>query len=473
MKLDQRAPKKTSPNTMAKRKKAKMLKEKAKLEELRRQFPTLFSPEKVKSMEQRRKHLVSPSLKKTTSFEESPPVSKENTPENVILNKKPFTSPKAKSIENKGTGSKSQRVLQVLSSPAPKNESSRSRGSFIPSCSCNKKESDGVKAEEDADDVENVQCDICTQIAPIISTQQNVVSALRNYLHKPNMTDTVAVAPVSNTEKGPDSLASKCPESTEPDEEQNQEVIDEGPSITTAEEIFKTNLCSEFDSESNSSDILPPDNEQICDEGAISQPKLEEITDKESVQEPVVTECEKSFTEPEQCFDETIINSLADGRVRGRVVGRKVFADHVEFIYKIQVLKKGFSFEDIEDKEYQLQSPSPSIHAISHRSPFYANGADTTSPYIIQMCILRRYSDFAQLQQTLVSKFRRANIDTSSLQQKFPAKQYLRLFGKRWADPSFLDSRGEGLTEWMNEAIFRKDDLRMCMIEEVHNFISS
>ena len=96
MKLDQRAPKKTSPNTMAKRKKAKMLKEKAKLEELRRQFPTLFSPEKVKSMEQRRKHLVSPSLKKTTSFEESPPVSKENTPENVILNKKPFTSPKGR-----------------------------------------------------------------------------------------------------------------------------------------------------------------------------------------------------------------------------------------------------------------------------------------------------------------------------------------------------------------------------------------
>ena len=99
-KLDQRKPAKVSAKTMAQRKKAKLLKEQAKLEELRKQFPKLFSPEKVKSIERRSKDLVQSSLKKEICPEDLEEPSKrvvyrhendENAPENTV-NRKPFTT---------------------------------------------------------------------------------------------------------------------------------------------------------------------------------------------------------------------------------------------------------------------------------------------------------------------------------------------------------------------------------------------
>jgi hypothetical protein len=112
MQLDQRQPAKANAKTMAQRKKAKMLKENAKLEELRKQFPKLFSPDKVKNIEQRKKRLVQSSFKKAicpeviTTFEKTHPArqsvlffpeeedEEENMPENT-RNRKPFASPPA------------------------------------------------------------------------------------------------------------------------------------------------------------------------------------------------------------------------------------------------------------------------------------------------------------------------------------------------------------------------------------------
>lgn len=118
MQLDQRQPAKANAKTMAQRKKAKMLKEKAKLEELRKQFPKLFSPEKVKSIEQRNKQLVQPSLKKAVCDKTPPPFPRapivaknrvdvvrsedaENMPAS-ILNRKPFSSPMSNTPNKKG-----------------------------------------------------------------------------------------------------------------------------------------------------------------------------------------------------------------------------------------------------------------------------------------------------------------------------------------------------------------------------------
>lgn len=73
MKLDQQKPAKANMKTMAQRKKAKMLKEKAALEELRKEFPKLFSPARVENIERRNKLLVQSSLKNDVCPEEIVP----------------------------------------------------------------------------------------------------------------------------------------------------------------------------------------------------------------------------------------------------------------------------------------------------------------------------------------------------------------------------------------------------------------
>lgn len=102
--LDQTQPAKVKAKVMAQRKKAKLLKEQAKLEELRKQFPKLFSPEKVKNIEQRKKQLVQSSLKKEVCAEDGVD-DVENMPENTN-HRRPFSSThKADTPQKKGTRS--------------------------------------------------------------------------------------------------------------------------------------------------------------------------------------------------------------------------------------------------------------------------------------------------------------------------------------------------------------------------------
>jgi hypothetical protein len=86
-------------------------------------------------------------------------------------------------------------------------------------------------------------------------------------------------------------------------------------------------------------------------------------------------------------------------------------------------LKEGYNFTEINDKEYLADCMSPSSHVTT------AHSAEKESPYVIQMCILRRYSDFEKLQEKLILESKKANIDIRTLQTNFPAKQYFRSFG--------------------------------------------
>jgi hypothetical protein len=73
--------------------------------------------------------------------------------------------------------------------------------------------------------------------------------------------------------------------------------------------------------------------------------------------------------------------------------------------------------------EYLADCLSPSSHATTTRS------SERESPYVIQMCILRRYSDFEKLQEQLILESKKANVDIRAMQEHFPAKQYFRSFG--------------------------------------------
>lgn len=484
--LDQSKPQKVSSAAMAHRKKAKMMKEKAKLEELRRQFPKLFSPEKVKSIEKRSKNLVQPSLKKSVCSPATPPPKKiilkrhenqENAPLN-IQTKKPFSTVSTSHTPEKNVTSNSTRVLQVLgsASPAIVTRNDRSRGSVIHSCSCKNFQPD-VHGPSEALDVENQQCDICAEIAPHANSRQNVVNALRNYLHRP---------------------PSDCEHDVE-EKSKYKSVIEEETSVESVSNQFNNDneKCQEEDLSLSTPEIYVPEQDsfpvnnlmqdldmEMCTTENLVESEYEQEIKDEVIDDKVdntfdaQVDDHASLETQRECFNETLNISLTNQRVRGRIVGRRVLDNYVEFIYKVQVLKEGFCFSDINDKEYLADcvSPSSSVTKVCD--------SKTAFPYVIQMCILRRYSDFEKLQEKLLLICKKSSIDCKELQEKFPPKQYFSMFGKRWADPAFLQSRQEGLVEWMNDCVLpmsalknvtdypKRIALRGKFVKAIHDFIA-
>mmetsp|Transcript_4040 Transcript_4040/g.6867 ORF Transcript_4040/g.6867 Transcript_4040/m.6867 type:complete len:489 (-) Transcript_4040:311-1777(-) len=482
--LDQKQPAKVSSKAMAQRKKAKLLKEKAKLDELRKQFPKLFSPEKVKSIEQRNKQLVQPSLKKSVITPPPPVVRKklveveqpepvadlENIPQNT-RNRKPFSASPMMSTPTKKDNSTPSRVLQVLASPSPRHSSSL-QASALPGCSCSKRQSTatvGGRESISMDDVENVQCDICAQIGPQANTRKDVVDALRNFIHKPASTPSAEISQVTSEEN-------------ENEDEEETSTVDEVSAGMSA----VNNLMSDMNMELPSPEVDNEDDvhvEKDTNEEKLPQkdkesvaPFPEEIVDSEGEECQSVDSTVPSAQEVKPlapgCFDQMLRSSLATGRVRGRVVGRKVLAGHVEFICKFQVLKEGYTFQEIDDMEYMQDCTSPSENLTPSQ----------VSPYSIQMCILRRYSDFEKLQENLLLESKKANVDITDLQKNFPGKQFFGSFGKRWADPVFLKSRETGLSTWINDSALpslsavtsspKRLELQDKFVTAIHKFIS-
>ena len=368
MKLDQKQPAKANPKLIAQRKKAKMLKEQAKFEELQKQFPKLFSPQKMKNIEERQKQLVQSSLKKEVGFEDSftPTVShkhkesedQENMPENTT-NKQPFASPpltespqkKAKGLQRENrtpltaNHSNSKRVLQVLTSPSPASSHTTtihnsSRVSFLPGCSCampvtGTGTGTGTGTEGMMDDVENQQCDICAQSAPLANTRKDVVHALRNFLNKP---PTEVVMPV---EKEEEKREEKKDDHDLVEEEKNfkeVEVVEEVVDVISEKSPKEENQAGQQEDTLSGNNLFEDLNMEMPPSMASeedSQVFDEEIIDDKSERD--VTAETATATTAHDCFNDTLVSSLADGRVRGRIVGRKVLTDHVEFIFKIQV----------------------------------------------------------------------------------------------------------------------------------------
>lgn len=443
MKLDQKQPAKLNKKSQTQRKQAKLLKEQAKYKELQKQFPKLFSPQKVKNIEDRQKQLVQSSLKKEVCPEENrrddvllQSDDQENMPENTT-NRQPFvtssTTPLTDTLPKKtplraaaaeAVSSNSKRVLQVLASPSPVPhghhntlDSSSSRVSLLPGCSCSVPVT-GAEGIDDGD-VENQHCDICVQIAPLANTRKDVVHALRNFLNKPVPTETV-MTDEKEEEKVEENVEEEvlatavALQEEEGLEEGQEESISSGQTNNLFgdldQEMPRTHTDSEEEEENE-------DRDQDSDEDH-SPVFDEEIIDVKS-ESDINTKTDDSSAITYDCFNETLLSSLADGRMRGRVVGRKVMSDHVEFIFKIQVLKEGYTFQEIHDEEYLVDCMSPSSHVTEKKE----------SPYVIQMCILRRYSDFEKLQEKLILASKKVNVEAGILQTKFPAKQYFRSFG--------------------------------------------
>lgn len=313
------------------------------------------------------------------------------------------------------------------------------------------------------DDVENHQCDICAQLGPQANTRNDVVDALRNFINKP--TSTLA------TEIAPETL-----------ELEENTAVEENPVGTSAVNNLTSDMNMELplpdtDNEDDVERVTNEENLQEEEEVVESMkeevaPFAEEITDSETEECHSVDSAQEVQTLAPGCFDQMLKSSLAAGRVRGRVVGRKVLEDHAEFICKFQVLKEGYSFQQIDDVEYMQDCMSPS----EHLTPALV------SPYSIQMCILRRYSDFEKLQEKLILESKRANVDIHTLQKSFPGKQFFGSFGKRWADPVFLKSRETGLSTWMNDSVLRslssvtssqrRLELQDKFVSAIHKFIS-
>jgi hypothetical protein len=292
----------------------------------------------------------------------------------------------------------------VLASPSMRRDTS-SRVSVLPGCSCNKRQSNATARESllSIDDVENQQCDICVQLGPDANLRKDMVHALRNFIHKPTPAPTVL-------EKENDIVVEEVKEVV-------VEIVDHVVTHAVIEEVKSpsNNLLADINMEQPLSEL----SDCINDETA---PFAEEIVDSEVDQsecdDPSMLESETEAV-PRGCFNQMLRSSLMDGRVRGRVVGRKVMTNHVEYICKIQVLKEGHNFEHIKDDDYMQDVMSPSKNMT----------AGNESPYAIQMCILRRYSDFEQLQEKLILESKKAQVDIVNIQKYFPGKQLFGSFG--------------------------------------------
>lgn len=243
------------------------------------------------------------------------------------------------------TASNSQRVLQVLASPTAASSSGvpgSSRVSLLPGCSCQTAQ---LQAEG-VDDVENQQCDICAQIAPLANTRKDVVHALRNFLHKPSSTHMEVVGESVAETGAENKVENKVEEKEEmslthkEEKEKEDSVIDqssEGPDATIS---TPTQEEANFPFATSNSLHISSSNNNLLEDLEMEMPKTDAIMAEEEppVFEEEILDVQSESTKPaHDGFNETLLKSLAAGRVRGRVVGRKEVTDHVEFIFKIQV----------------------------------------------------------------------------------------------------------------------------------------
>ena len=221
----------------------------------------------------------------------------------------------------------SERVLQVLASPSPaKKKTTSTRLSSIPNCTCHKVQNSPDDGSEQVDDVENQHCDICEQIAPKANMRKDMVDALRNFIQNSEAKESSALLTVTQEENR--EIQGKEIESVEVVEE--EVTCDEIPiieSLDYADEpdvnsLPVSNLLGDLDMEMPHTENESHDNtRQVADKHEDAPPTAE-----------VVHENSKN-----SCFSDTLKTCLATGRVRGRIVGRRLRSDFVEFIYKIQV----------------------------------------------------------------------------------------------------------------------------------------
>jgi hypothetical protein len=178
--------------------------------------------------------------------------------------------------------------------------------------------------------VENQQCDICAQIAPLATTRRDMMHALRNFIHKP---PPVPSEEVVSLEVQEEEMSSESQDVIELQADEQRDTTTPSPQEKTTPQVavnnnpVNNNLFEDLDMEMPQSEIrqheetTPDFEEEILDSQAEGEGCAELVTPEKK----------------HDCFNETLLTSLADGRVRGRVVGRKELTDHVEFIYKIQV----------------------------------------------------------------------------------------------------------------------------------------
>mmetsp|Transcript_14547 Transcript_14547/g.21917 ORF Transcript_14547/g.21917 Transcript_14547/m.21917 type:complete len:512 (+) Transcript_14547:134-1669(+) len=485
----------------------KVKKEEEKRQELMKQFPKLFSPEKIKKYHQRnqqhtennenisenKKNIQIPRKQSSTTktsirtHKESSmmKVSSSNTqsvksPESSIGNESISDDKEEEfhcifSFENDLLHTKSSISLctEETSENMCRTSSSNSvyekrRVSSICPCgrvSCGEKvrksmtppryKDDTTDLYEYTDDILEYEeeCDICKSLAPHAAQRNQLMSALRNFIHmKKNQVIQTIHEPSYETTDMKDRHEPSVDSSVQEDSydisicqstyEKNIKII--SPNVTLKDTQSEMNSSHGISCMSISSP-LPTYKEGRYDTSISPSVTLKDTRSDTILNNRVSSRSISStLSTYKGGFYDVLETGLYDKRVYMEITGRKIRDTYVEYVIHVKVLKPDYD-EDICQNE---------------------------SPYIMHMVLFRRYSEFLALFQALS-----LHRTLQSLVMNFPPKQILP-FGNRWAGTEFLDTREALLKSWLQKVFNLKlwetsDSAKHVLVREFSKFLSN